>query len=108
MSGGHDPDWQFDRAAGAYCPNADLGHADAQVHIGDIYYEGTYGRKFDPVRAGVWYSLAAQGCDAQAAERLSQVTAKLTPEQQAQAMQQLAAWQPGQCAQELVLYDKPH
>lgn len=107
MTGGRDTEWLFDRAAGTYCPNADLGHADAQVHIGDIYYHGIYARKFDPVRAWVWYSLAAQGGDAQAKEQLSQVTAELTPEQLAEARQQLAAWQPGQCVKELVPYGKP-
>jgi hypothetical protein len=103
MSGGRDTEWLFGRAAGAYCPNADLGHADAQIHIGDIYYQGIYGRKYDPVRAWVWYSLAAQGGDAQAMEQLSRVTAELTPEQLAEARQQLAEWQPGQCEKDLVL-----
>jgi hypothetical protein len=102
MTHGQDTEWLFDRAAGAYCPNADLGHADAQVHLGDIYYHRTYGRRYDPVRAWVWYSLAAQGGDAYAKEQLTQVTADLTPEQLTEAMQQLAAWQPGQCVKDLV------
>jgi hypothetical protein len=99
---GIDPDWLLDKAAGTYCPNADLGHADAQLQIGDINYYGTYGQKINSARAWVWYSLAAQGGDAQAARKLSQVTAELTPDQQEEAMTQLAGWQPGQCAQELV------
>jgi TPR repeat protein len=106
MTGGRDTEWLFGRAAGAYCPNADLGHADAQIHIGDIYYRGIYDRKFDPVRAWVWYSLAAQGGDAQAMEQLSRVTAELTPEQLAEARQQLAEWQPGKCEKDLVPQDK--
>jgi hypothetical protein len=90
------------KEARTYCPNADLGHADAQLHIGDIHYHGAYGQEADPVRAWVWYSLAAQGGDAQAAERLARVTAGFTPEQLAEAQRQSTAWQPGQCAQELV------
>ena len=90
------------KEAGAYCPNADLGHADAQLHIGDIYYSGSYGQEVDPVRAWVWYSLAAKGGEMQAAEKLAQVTAVLSPEQLAEAQRQLAAWQPGHCLQELV------
>lgn len=99
---GIDPDWLLDKAAGTYCPNADLGHADAQLHIGDIHYHGIYGQKFNSARAWVWYSLAAQGGNAQAAEKLTQVTAELSIDQQAEAARQLAAWQPGQCAQELL------
>jgi len=101
MTGVPDTEWLLDRAAGAYCPNADLGHADAQLHIGDIYYNGNNGR-YDPVHAWVWYSLAARGGDAQAQEKLQMVTADLTPEQLAEAMQQLAEWQPGQCIKDLV------
>jgi hypothetical protein len=90
------------KEAGAYCPNADLGHADAQLHIGDIHYHGAYGQNVNPVRAWVWYSLAMQGGDAQAAQQLSRITAELSPEQLAEAQRQLAVWQPGQCAKELV------
>jgi outer membrane protein assembly factor BamE (lipoprotein component of BamABCDE complex) len=89
------------KQAGVYCPNADLGHADAQLHIGDIYSHGSNGQKVDPVRAWVWYSLAAQNGDAQAAEQLYRVTAELTAEQLDEAKRQLAAWKPGQCLQEL-------
>jgi TPR repeat protein len=51
------------KAIGTYCHNADLGHADAQMHIGDILYQGAYGRKADIVGAWVWNSLAAQNGD---------------------------------------------
>ena len=99
----HDSEWFLDKVSGTYCPNADLGHADAQLQIGNIYNQRAFGRKIDPVRAWVWYSLAAQGGNEHAAELLSIVTLELTPEQQVQAIQQLAAWQPGQCAQELLI-----
>ena len=89
------------KEAGTYCPNADLGHADAQLHIGDIYNYGAYGNKVDRVRAWVWYSLADQNGEAQAAEQLSRVTTELTPKQLEEANRELAAWKPGQCMQEL-------
>jgi hypothetical protein len=46
-----DAKWQGDRVARKYCPNADLGHTDAQHYIADIYYEGALGYAADPVRA---------------------------------------------------------
>jgi hypothetical protein len=88
--------------AGTYCLNADLGHADAQMYIGDMHYLGAYKLKRDPVRAWVWYSLAEQKGDALATEQLSKVTAELTPEQLAEAKRQLATWQAGQCIKDLV------
>jgi uncharacterized protein YceK len=87
--------------ARTYCPNADRGNANAQMYIGDMHYLGAYKLKRDPVRAWVWYSLAAQKGDALATEQLSKVTAELTPEQLEEAKRQLEAWQPGQCMQEL-------
>ena len=41
---GIDPDWLLNKAAGTYCPYADLGHADAQLDFGDIHYHGIYGQ----------------------------------------------------------------
>lgn len=96
-----DPEWQKAKEASTYCPNADLGHADAQLHVGDILYLGVIRENTDLVRAWVWYSLAAQGGNAQAADRLSQVTAELTPEQVEEGKRQLQAWKPGQCMLEL-------
>jgi hypothetical protein len=89
------------KQAGIYCPNADLGHADAQVQIGDIFYHGRYNLKVDLVRACVWYRLAARNGDPQASEQVSRITTELTSEQLEEAKQQLANWQPGQCMQEL-------
>ena len=65
---------------GIYCPNADLGHADAQKHIGDLYYLGTYEVEKDIIRAYVWYSLAAQNGEAAAKETVELITANLNPE----------------------------
>ena len=89
------------KEAATYCPNADLGHADAQKHIGDIYYHGLYGLKVDVMRAWVWYSLASQNGDEVAKTRISSLTDELTPGQLEEAKRQLAEWKPGQCMQEL-------
>jgi TPR repeat protein len=97
-----DAKWQGDKVARTYCPNADLGHTDAQRYIADIYYEGALGHAADPVRAWVWYSLAAQNGDVQAADQLARVSTELTPEQIDEAKRQLALWKPGQCMQELM------
>ncbi len=43
----------------------------------------------------------------QAAEKLAQVTAVLSPEQLAEAQRQLAAWQPGHCLQRLFRIIEP-
>jgi hypothetical protein len=88
--------------ARTYCPNADRGNADAQMFIGDTHYLGAYKLKRDPVRAWVWYSLAAQKGGELAMQQLSKVTTELSPEQLAEAKRQLEAWQPGQCIKGLV------
>ncbi len=89
------------KEAGIYCPNADLGHADAQLRIAVIYDYGGYGKKVDPVRAWVWYSLASQNGDDVATRQVSRLTDELTSEQIEEAKRELAAWKPGQCMQEL-------
>jgi hypothetical protein len=89
------------KQAGVYCPNADLGHTDAQLYIGDIYYHGTFGQKVNRIRAWVWYSLAANGGDAKAVEKLAQVTAELNAGQLEESKRQLADWKPGQCMENL-------
>jgi hypothetical protein len=86
---------------GSYCPNADLGHADAQKHIGDIYYFGVYLVDIDLIRAYVWYSLAAVNGDEDAKMLLSEVTSKLTPDQLREAQYNLERWAPGQCKKDL-------
>lgn len=94
-------EWQGSKVAETYCPNADLGHADAQLYIADIHYQGAFGHKVDLVRAWVWYGLAAQSGDAQASEQLRRVTSELTSEQLQEAERQFASWKPGQCMQEM-------
>jgi hypothetical protein len=92
--------------AGIYCPNADLGHADAQVRIALIYDHGAYAKRVDSVRAWVWYSLATRNGDEAAKTRLSSLTDELTPEQLEEAKRQLAAWKPGQCMQDIKADEK--
>ena len=94
------------KEAGIYCPNADLGHADARLHIGDIYHYGEYGSRLDPVRAWVWYSLADRSGEPKAAEKLSRITTGLSPKQLEEAKQELTTWEPGQCMQDLATDQK--
>lgn len=82
------------------CESADLGHADAQTYIGDIFYLGSHGNK-DLVHAYVWYSLAAENAGAcgseYAANQLTKLRKQLAPGQIAEARHQLEHWQLGQC-----------
>ena len=82
---------------GAYCPNADLGHADAQRKIADIYYYGLYGVKADIQQAYVWYSLSAEGGDNESGAQLEMITSEMSPQELTEAAQLLAQWGPGQC-----------
>jgi TPR repeat protein len=94
-------DWKLRVEVGAYCPNADLGHADAQKRIADIYSYGLYNVKQDLQRAYVWYSLATNGGDSDAKVSLAQVASNLAPEQLKEAELFLERWEPGQCKRDL-------
>jgi TPR repeat protein len=94
--------WQLKKEVGAYCPNADLGHADAQKHIADIYYFGTYHINRDLIRAYVWYTLSASGGDKEAEKLLSQVILELTPDQINEAQSLFKEWVPGLCERDLM------
>jgi hypothetical protein len=91
--------------AGIYCPNADLGHADAQYYIGNIYFDKPY-YKPDLLRAYVWYSLAASGGHEVAATKLQKVLSELTPDQLSKASHLLKMWRPGECEKDLI--EKSH
>jgi hypothetical protein len=86
---------------GSYCPNADLGHADAQKHIGDIYYFAPYLLDKDLVSAYVWYTLSARGGDEDAMKLLGEVISELTAAEMVEAEQHLEHWAPGQCKSQL-------
>jgi TPR repeat protein len=83
--------------AGAYCPNADLGHADAQRKIADIYYFRLYGVKKDLQQAYIWYSLSAKGGDYESDVQLEEVISEMSSEELAEAKELLEHWKPGQC-----------
>lgn len=86
---------------GAYCPNADLGYADAQKRIADIYFYGLYNVKQDFRQAYIWYSLAANGGDSEAKVRLGLVTSKFSSAELIEATHFLEQWEPGQCKKDL-------
>lgn len=90
------------KVIGTFCPNADLGHADAQKHIGDLLYLDKYGLKTDLIRAYVWYKLSTMNGDIEAAETLNQLANDLSPEQLIEAKQQFDEWSPGQCKSDLL------
>jgi len=96
-----DTAWRFGNEVGTYCPNADLGHADAQKRIGDIYYTEFHTHP-NPVnndlkRAYVWYRLSYEGGDKDAEDSLKQVESELTPQKLAEAQQLFEQWRPGNC-----------
>lgn len=89
--------WKLDKKIGTYCPNADLGHSDAQKQIGDLYYLGVLGLNRDYIQAYVWYSLAVNNGNQRAAPRLSDTINRLTSEQLVEAKYRHEAWAPGEC-----------
>jgi len=94
--------WILNMEVATYCPNADLGHADAQKHIGDLYYHGSYGLEKDYVMAFVWYSLATNNGDSYTFMQLEKLIIELSPEQLVEAQHQLEQWEPGQCERDLM------
>jgi len=94
--------WGLKKDIGAYCPNADLGHADAQKHIGDLYYFGIDELNIDLIRAYVWYSLAAKSGNKEASELLDYLVKELSPQQLSKAQIKLDEWEPGQCERDLM------
>ena len=95
-------EWKVKKEVGSYCPNADLGHADAQKRIGDLLYHGKYGLNRNLVRAHVWYTLAVNNGNGDAAEMRKQVASYLSPEEIQEANRLLEEWKPGQCKGDLM------
>lgn len=85
----------------AYCQSADSGQADAQKHIGDLYYLGIHGIKRDLILAYVWYSLAAMGENKEVTKQLQSLVDELSPHQVDEAVRKLLDWKPGQCERDL-------
>ena len=94
-------EWNLKKEVDAFCPNADLGHTEAQKRIGDLYCLGLLGLERDLVRAYVWYALAASGGNNGATEKLDQLTNELSPQQLSEALIKLEEWEPGQCERDL-------
>ena len=90
------------KEVGVYCPNADLGHADAQYQIGNLYYKSYGTPKRNLIRAYVWYSLSAIRGHEQAARRAREIEYEFTPEQLSQAKTELKQWKPGRCSRDLL------
>ena len=94
--------WKLNKDIGAYCPNAELGHADAQVYIGDLYYLGAYGIEKDVIQAYVWYSLAAENEGSYAADRVRELEEDMPQESLVEAKRRFDQWLPGTCRQDLL------
>ena len=90
------------REVRAYCKKADLGHADAQTYVGDLYYLGAYGLDKNLILAYVWYNLAAKNGNSYAAMQSERVAIKLSPQQLNKAQIQLEEWVSGQCKRDLL------
>jgi hypothetical protein len=67
------------------------GDAKGFYRLGEAYEQGR-GVEADPVRALMWYSLAAEEGYEAAPARVEQLTGRLDPEQKAQAQAQAAEW----------------
>ena len=88
-----------------YCPQAELGIADSQRRIGDIFnYGGGNLANRDIIRAYIWYNLAAKGNNSVATNQLFELEKQLNPEQLREAQNRLEGFepiQPGQCMKDL-------
>ena len=86
-----------------FCPKAELGRADAQTQIGELYYVGSYGLfDKDLIQAYVWYSLGSKNGNSYAASLVEKVRRELTPEQLLLAEDRLERWEPGRCRMDLL------
>jgi len=92
---------KLNKDVGTYCPRADEGDADAQKHIGDLFYHGSHGIRKDPVLAYVWYRLAEMGENKEAAKKLHLVVDELSPQEADAAIRRLVNWEPGQCESQI-------
>ncbi|HYA16317.1 MAG TPA: tetratricopeptide repeat protein, partial [Bryobacteraceae bacterium] len=72
---------------------ADHGNPHAQFCLGSSYYDGE-GVPQDYVRAYMWFNLAAASGDAKGTEWRAIVTAKMTPDQIAEAQHLAREWKP--------------
>ncbi len=89
------------------CLAANQGHALAQEELGDLHVKGLGQAwreaglvELDPVRAYVWYSLAAANGDRRAGYIRDDLADQMTPEQIAEGERLAAEWKPGDCGTE--------
>ena len=94
--------WILYKEIETYCPNADLGHANAQTYVGDLHYPGAYGLKKNLIQAYVWYSLAATNGNLYASEQLDKLTNELSTQQLSEALIRIDECKPGQCERDLM------
>ena len=84
---------EYDAAARALQPLADVNVPDAQANLG-LLYEAGRGVEQDLVKAHMWLSLAADQGMPQAQKRLKKLVGKMTAEQIAEAEELRLQWQP--------------
>jgi len=84
------------------CRAADQGHPDAQYRLGLLHQHGNEGVSHDPVRAYMWYRLAAANGHYPAAVEAQAVLENLTAGQAMKAEGLLQKWRPEQCELGLV------
>ena len=85
----------FGQAAKWFEAAANIGLLDAQFNLGIIQAQGLAGEK-DLVDAYKWFSIAASGGDAEATNRLENLTLELSQEQIDQGRELVANWQPSE------------
>ena len=83
------------------CRAADQGHPDARYRIGLLYHYGNEGLPRDSVWAYVWYSLAANTGNHNAARTLEWFTPEIQPSQIKEGDRLIHAWRPGECEAQL-------
>lgn len=88
---------KLNKEVGTYCPRADAGDADAQKHIGDLFYYGSHGIRRDPVLAYVWYRLAEMGENKEVVGKIKLLVDEFSTQQADAAVRRLINWEPGQC-----------
>jgi hypothetical protein len=90
------------------CRAADKENTKAQYRLGLLYEMGIEDVPKDPVRAYMWYRLAASRGDyIMASEQAKRLHEQQTTEQVTRAEYLIQEWKPGQCEQEL-LHNIPH
>jgi hypothetical protein len=85
------------------CRSADSGYSEARYRLGLLYETGSQGVPDDPVKAYMWYRLAASTGDyMRSANQAKRLQEKFTTEQAILAETLIQEWEAGQC--EIDLY----